>query len=673
MDQEEKLEVTPEAEAKEESFDLESIIAEFREEPAVPAEEPAPELPEEEPAAEEPLPEEPANPLVQETVRVDLSQLPKQEEPEPAPQEPEQPSAPVQDSPTEQWEPEYEQALGDFSHAPIPYHPQSRLKELKKKLVAGPEHRYYKLMEIGTGKLQAAIFIAIVIMLLCAGSTVLYHFGLVQPDRIKLMIFGQILAMFLSALVGSHQLVEGLADLFRGRFSLNTLLIFSFLLCTADGVICLQDLRVPCCASFTLQVVLSLFDTLHTRRVEIGQMDILRKATNLTAVRPVSEMLDGKKVLLRDEGEVEDFMDVYARRSVPEKIRSWYAVFALLAAIGVGVTAYMLHGVAAGLQVAAVTLLAAMPASFFICLSRPADILQRKLYKLNTVICGWKGTAAVKGEHIFPVEHSDLFPAGAVKMNGVKFFGSREPDEVVAYGAALILSDKNGLAPLFDQVLQSRNCLHLSAQNLEFYEGGITGEVRGESVMVGSLSFLEDMGVEIPEGMRVSQAVCVAVDGVLSGLFAISYEKTRIASGGLHALCYYRKIKPLIYDGDFLLTGDFLKARFGIKPKRIRFADHPLRTELSELTPNREVPAAVLSTQPELISLAYGISGAKALRTASFLGLAVHMAGGLIGIGIMLTLTLLGATDLLTPLNVVLYQLVWSLPGILLTEWTRLL
>ena len=660
MDHEE-LEVTGTTENKEDNFDLESIIAEFG---SSPSEEP--EISEEPAVQAEPEEKEVSDPLSQETIRIDASQIPKQED-APA-EEPE-----IQDSPTKQWEPEYEQVMGEFSHNPIPFHPQNRLRELKKKLVAGPEHRYYRLMEIGTGKLQAAIFTAIVIMLLCAGSTVLYHFGLVQPERMKLMIFGQILAMFLSALVGSHQLVDGLADLFRGRFSLNTLLIFSFLLCTADGVMCLQELRVPCCASFTLQVVLSLFDTMHTRRVEMGQMDILRKATNLTAVRPAAETLDGKNVLLRDEGEVEDFMDIYNQRSVPEKIRSWYAVGALLATIGVGVTAYMLHGIPTALQVAAVTLLAAIPASFFVCLSRPADILQKRFYKLGTVICGWKGTTAVKGRHLFPVEHSDLFPAGTVKMNGVKFFGNREPDEVVAYGAALIFADKNGLAPLFDQVLESRNCLHLSAQNLEFYDGGVTGEVRGEQVMVGSLSFLQEMGVEIPEGMRVSQAVCIAVDGVLSGLFAITYERSRIAQNGLHALCYYRNIRPVISDGDFILTAEFLKAKFSIKPKRFTFADKDLRTALAELKPNREVPAAIISTQSDLVCLAYGVSGAKALRTASFLGLAVHIAGGILGIAIMLTLTLLGEIDLLTPLNVVLYQLVWSLPGILLTEWTRLL
>ena len=714
----EDLQFTPNSEESEE-FDLESIIAEFRDQPeesaieaeqvpaevihpaeaspveavqeptpltdAEPAEEPETEFKEEidEDPVEEPE-DESFDTQMESTIRMDLSaHLPTSEyhgadpivEDEEAPEETAAEPSEAAEPFSEQWEPEYEQPMGDYvPPQPIQFHPQSRLKDLKKKLVSGPEHRYYKLTETGTGKLQALIFISAIIALLGIGATALYHFGLVQPDRLKLMIFGQLLAMLISALLGSHQLIEGLADLIRGRFSLKTLLIFSFVLCCADGVMCLiEATRVPCCAAFCLQVVLSLFDTLHQRRTEISQMDILRKATNLTAVRPAGELLDGKRVFLRDEGEVEDFMNHYKTRSVPEKIRSWYAIGALAAAVIVGIVAIVLHGVAAGLQVAAVTLLAAVPASFFICLSRPADILQRRFHKLGTLLCGWKGTDTAKGECIFPVNHTDLFPVGAAKMNGVKFFGNRDPDEIVAYGTALILASDNGLAPLFEQVLESRNCHHLSAQNLEFFEGGITGEVRGEPVIVGSLSFLRDMGIEIPEGMRVSQAVCVAVDGALSGLFAISYDKTRTAANGLHALCYYRQVNPMVADGDFLLTPDFICSKFGVKSHRILRASTEQRRTLSQLRPNREVPAAVLSTQQTMASLAYGISGARALRSASMLGLIVHMAGGIIGIAIMLTLVIIGATDLLTPLNVILYQLVWSIPGILLTEWTRLI
>ena len=657
-------------------FDLESIIREFRDAPEEPAAAPD-EVPEEVPV------EQPA--VTQDTIRLDTVKLTasaysgaapveEDEEETPATQEEAPKENPDAEPFSEQWEPEYEQPMGEYvPPQPIQFHPQSRLKELKKKLVAGPERIYYKLSEIGTGKLQVALFISIIVTLLCVGSTVLYHFNMVQPDRMKLMIFGQLLSMFLCALLGCYQLIDGLGDLFRGRFSLNTLLIFSFILCCADGFICLQDLRVPCCASFTLQTVLSLFDALHRRRTELSQMDILRKATDLTAVRPAEELLDGKKVLLRDEGQVEDFMDHYLTRSVPEKIRSWYAIGALLASLGVGVAGYFLYGLSTALQIAAVTILAAVPASFFVCFSRPADILQKRFHKLGTVICGWQGSGIATGELVFPLTHQDLFPTGSIKMNGVKFFGTRDPDEIVAYGTALILADTNGLAPLFEQVLESRNCHHLTAQNLTFYDGGICGEVRGEPVMVGSLHFLKEMGVEIPEGLKVSQAVCVAVDGVLSGLFAISYEKTRSAASGLQSLCYYRQVKPVVSDGDFLLNPNFIHNKFGIKANRIQFADTQLRQALQELKPGENSPAAVITTQQNMTSLAHGITGARALRSASMLGLAVHMAGGIIGIGIMLTLTLIGATHLLTPLNVILYQLVWSIPGILMTEWTRLI
>lgn len=37
----------------------------------------------------------------------------------------------------------------------------------------------------------------------------------------------------------------------------------------------------------------------------------------------------------------------------------------------------------------------------------------------------------------------------------------------------------------------------------------------------------------------------------------------------------------------------------------------------------------------------------------------------------MLALGYLGSTELLTPTNVLLYQLIWMIPGFLVTEWTR--
>jgi hypothetical protein len=231
-----------------------------------------------------------------------------------------------------------------------------------------------------------------------------------------------------------------------------------------------------------------------------------------------------------------------------------------------------------------------------------------------------------------------------------------------------------GLSALFEQVLDNHNGRHYDAYNLTHFEnGGVQAVVEGETVLLGSATFLKEQGIEIPENARLSFAVYMAIDGELSGLFAISYDRSRATMAGLGTLCSYRQLKPILADGDFLVSPGFLRAKFGINPNRITVANGELRDLLSVMEPDEEAPVTVLSTKNSFASLSYGLTGARALHSASFLGLIVNMAGGIIGIGIMLTLTILGATALLTPLNVILYQLIWSVPGFLLTEWTRLL
>ena len=647
-------------------LDLEDIIREFKDYPE--------EEPEEQPAEE-------ATPVTDDTVRVDLSKLPKGAykgaEPVKEEEEPVQEYAPPPKKKAEpftgQWEAKLEQPDSFIPATPIPFRPNNRLRELKRKLVNGPERRYYELTEKGTGRLHALIFIAFLVCLLCIGTTVVYEMGLVPEARRKLMVFGQLFAMLISALLGSYQLIDGLTGIFRAKFSLNTMLVFSFILCCVDGVACLQQQRVPCCGAFSLMVLMTLWDTSLRRKTEMRQMDTMRRATTLNTLRPATEKLDGRQVLIRHDGQVEDFMDSYDQPTAPEKVLKWYSLAAILASIGVGVTGYFLLGLWRGIQIAAVTLLVCAPASMFLCLSRPKALLQKRLSKLGAVICGWPGIRRFAKPLYVVVEHSDLFPSGNIKMNGVKFFGSRMPDEVIAYSAALIAADENGLYPLFEQLLESRNCHSLRAEELQYYPGGMGGLVRGEAVLVGTLSFLKEMGVAIPEGLRVSQALCVAIDGNLSGLFAISYERSRSIAAGFSTLCSYRRLTPLVTGGDLLMSNHFLRSRFGVKPKKLVLANRELRQALAELEPEEDAPVAVLSTRQDLTSLAFGVTGARALHTASYLGLVIHMVGGIVGIGIMLTLTLLGAVNLLTPLNVLLYQLVWSIPGLLITEWTRLL
>lgn len=573
----------------------------------------------------------------------------------------------------ENWEPEYEQPMGEYvPPRPIVFPTRAESREMKRKLVVGPEKKYYELTEKGLGGIQIAMLVTLVIVLLSAASTIAYARGMVGENRLRLMIFGQFMAVLVSALLGSFQLIQGVSDLFKGRFTLNTLLVVTFLACCADGVFCLLQERIPCCAAFSLEVLMSLWSDYNRRHTELGQMDVLRKASRLHGVCAKENAYEDKKVLLRIPGRVEHFMDNYDQIGTPEKRQNIYSLIALAVSVGIGVLAFFMADLYTAIQVTAVCLLAAVPATTFIAATRPIAILQRRLHRLGAVLCGWQGINQLSGKVVFPLDGDDIFPLGTTRMNGVKFFGSRPTEEILSYATAVVQADGSGLAPLFRQVLDSRNGRSYDAENLRRYEnGGIGGTVLDESVLVGTLEFLKDMGVEVPSGVQVNQAVCVAIDGELCGVFAISYEKTRSATAGLSTLSSYRGLHPVMISGDFMLSERFIRSKFAIKSKRLLFPAEETRNLLQAIQPEEEAQAALLATVEGLAPMAYCVTGARSARAASNLGVTLHMVGGILGMLVVLTLVILGAMHLLTPANMFLYQLVWMIPGFLVTEWTR--
>lgn len=557
--------------------------------------------------------------------------------------------------------------------APIPFStPHSRLRELKKKLVNGPEKRYYQLSESGIGKLQAAILVNVLVVLLCAGVTTMFVLGIVPENRLRLVVFSQVLAMLISALMGCQLMLDAFLALFRGKFTVNTLLTVSFFVCLADSYFCLQEVRVPCCAAFCLAMTTALWARFERHTTEMNQMDTMRKAVRLHGIVRVDNYYNGKAGLLRTEAEVEDFMDNYQKVSGPEKLQNIYALLSLLICLGIAVLAGMQNGVSMAVQILSTSLLVAVPATFFLSITRPAAILEQRLHMVGTVLCSWKGVKALSGKAIFPLGDTDLFPQGCTKLNGVKFYGKRNPDEVVSYTTSLICQAGGGLVPVFQQLLTSRDGSMQTVEEFRNYGGGgIGGVVCGEPVLMGDMAFLQDMGVEIPEGTMVNQAVYAAIDGELCAVFAISYAKMRSSAAGLVTLSSYRRLSPVMVGSDFMLTEEFLQAKFGIKSSRIAFPEPDVRRTLSRIQPDPDAAVLAIATREDLLSTAYAVTGSRTLATATRLGVAIHLIGGILGMLIMLVLAILGNTELLTPTNVLLYQLIWAVPGLLVTEWAR--
>ncbi len=573
---------------------------------------------------------------------------------------------------SENWEPEYDAPMGDYTPptAPIVFKPKSRLQQLRAKLVAGPERKYYELSEQGFGKLQSGIFLSLVIFAAALCTTVLYALGMVSPDRVKLLAYVQILCMLLSGLVGCYRMLEGLGDILKLRFTLNTWLALSFLVCCVDGVLCLQQQRISCCAVFCLEIIMAQLATYHKRATLLEQMDALRKAADLDALVGVADYMDGKPGFATQPGEPEAFMENYEEAALPEKILNWYGLASFLICGMFGLFGVLRDGLATGMQIMAGAMLLSMPATVFISMTRPEKLLSHRLHKLGAVLCGWKGIQAIPRKLIFPLHQADLLPADAIKPNGMKFLGQRNPDTVVCYAASLVCAEGGSLAPMFQQLLSARNGRPLPVEALQSLEGGISGTVDGLSILVGTMEFMTHKGIEIPTGTKVSQAVCISIQGELAGMFAMRYSRSRSAMAGLRSLCGYRSIQPVLAENDFLFTGSFLARHMKANPKRLTRPDAQVRTALAEKKPAEDAVPVALLTKPGLAPRAFALTGGKMLRTTWYLGMVIHLLGGILGLVAAAMLTMAGAQHLLTPGNLLLYSLIWMIPGFLVTQWT---
>lgn len=609
--------------------------------------------------------------VTSQTQRFNPLDTPPDPEPEPEPVAP--PKEPQVEPFSESWEPEYEEPMGNYPiREPIRFESRDKLRLLREKLVQGPEKRYYELAQTGTATVRLSAFILFMLFLVSAGVSLAFDWGYIGTHRIKMVVFCQLLAVLVAALLSHGRLLEGLASLFlRGRFTLHTLLAFTCLVCCIDALACLGQERISCCSIFCLQTAMAQWAACHARRTEMNRMDTLRKASQLTALVKIDDYYQNLPGYVTSEGQLEDFWDHYRAPSGPEKALSLFGAIGAGLSLLLSIVMGLRDGFFAGVQVLTAALLVVMPATALISMRRPETILEKRLHALGTVLCGWQGVKAVEKQVVFPVTHEDLFPGESIDLNGMKFYGNIDPDMVLCYAGSLISHEGGSLTAIFDPLMASRYIRHAAVEEFGSYPGGLSALVDGEPVAVGTLEFMGQMEISIPKEAQIAGAVYAAVDGSLCGVFAIRYARSKAASGGLRNLCGNGHVSPVFVSGDFLLTGRFLREKLKVNARRLVYPDAQTRLELAAQAPDEEPEVVALTVRKGLAQRSFAITGALALRSAQKGGAWIHIIGGSLGLAAVAVLALIGATELLTPGNLLLYGLVWMLPGWLITEWTR--
>ncbi len=338
-------------------------------------------------------------------------------------------------------------------------------------------------------------------------------------------------------------------------------------------------------------------------------------------------------------------------------------VLSLLSSVGCGQPQRLLWALSATFSAA--TSLAA-PLIF----ARPFHKLERKLSPLGAALAGWPGAAGSRrGSRILLTDY-DLFPPGSVTPSGVKVFGDHRPDRVVSYVATLIHAAGGGLDKPFRDLLRSEGGVYRTIERFGFHEsGGLSATIRGQEVLVGSNRFMGMSDIELPPGLNHSLTVFCAIDGELAGLIPLHYAVNENLFPALDDLLY-EKITPVLATRDFNLIPHTLEHRFNIASYRMDFPQITRRWELSDPDqPHEQTLTGVLRLEG-IQSLSATVVGARRLRTCVRLNTLLSCVSGVLGALLAGYLTAAGAFVSISPLNLLVYLLLWLLPFWLISGWT---
>ena len=521
--------------------------------------------------------------------------------------------------------------------------------------------------------IRLRLFLSVLLLLASAAMLVLASVRVGAIDltgHARAFSAGMLAAMLLGACLCADVLITGARQWAGLRVQSEGLLLLAVLVTAADACFAIAGGRVPFCTAVALELAVALWGRLLLMNAKRKTMKAVCSMPSAVAAVREEKAWHGRDCIFRAPGERDEFAQ---KLEIPDATRRVMRVYAPVL-IGLTLAASVLTTFQSGqtfLWAWSAMLLSGFPTGVLIAYARPFAAQARRLIRSGCALAGWYGARTMSGECGVAVEDTDLFPTQNVTLNGMKIYSDRSASQIIGYGAAVVASAGSGLAPLFEEMMQSQNGRHYGVDTFRRYEGGGLGaEIRGDVILMGSIAFMKLMKVRMPEGARLKQAVYLSINGELAAVFALTYAPNAAARNSLLAATRAKGLLPILATRDFMITPQFIKHRYKISPDRIEFPTVEERARLSSPEAVKDGKQGALMVRGGFSGFISVVVGARSLHAATAGSLVISLAGGAFGALMLFFLTFIGSVQAVSALNVFLLVVLWLLPNLLVTSLT---
>lgn len=501
--------------------------------------------------------------------------------------------------------------------------------------------------------------------------------GWYMPDIIAYInnpfrfLFLTVMLQCLVMLTSLDIIAGGFARLFKLKPNLDTTLAFSNLVTLTHTVMIMLKPQwggwLPYSSITSFALALSLYGGYLRENARLRSCRAALAVKNPSCV-VINESESGTFVHKVDDADIKAFLRHLYDTDASESFWSYLSPITIVATLVFAAAASFGNGDAHNFFWAAAAICSVtVPFSAALAYTLPYAKIAKHLSGIGAVISGWYSASMFRKGQSVTLRDGDLFPKGTIILHGMKMLGNYPLEKILTYAASMINESKSGLKSVFNDLLSSQFGRTVKVERLKYHEaGGMEAEINGDTVLMGTAGFMFRMGIRVHENVNVKNAVFIAVNMELAGVFNVNYKINHEIRRSLISLIR-KKVTPVLAAIDFNLTPVMLESEFKLPVGSLEYPEVEDRIYLANVYMRSELDPAALVTRSGLPPYTGGILSAMRLKKVTIRNIVLTALCAGLGMTLMFYLAFTKSMESAAPNNVFLYLLLWYVPMYLLS------
>ncbi len=468
-------------------------------------------------------------------------------------------------------------------------------------------------------------------------------------------------------LIGLDIITNGLVSLFSKKPGAETLIAVSCLVSCIDALVIAltgnSAVGLPFSAVSSLSVCFSLWGSYLTCASFSVNMAVAGSSKSPSVVLSQSGADQDGCVLAKSRRPVTGFVRQAEKADVFESAYRLFTPILLSASLILSLLCFVVgKGCDNFLHTLSACTAACASFSAVFGFAFPFSVLTKRLSRSGAALAGYSGAAELGRIRRVMITDTDVFPVRTIAIADIAISDGASPDRVISYTGSMIAAAAMGLSPVFTELMRKNGCSLQTVEDFACHEGGgVLARINGESVYVGSSSFMRLMGVRLPKNASSKTAVFTAINDILCGVFIINYTPVSSVQRALVALLRGRN-EPLFAVRDFSITPLLIKQKFRLPSGSYDFPSFSDRYRISSPEAEEQGTVCAMFSRGGLNAVAGLVTRSRKLYNGLRISAVLSVLGSLVGLVLMLSLLWSGSYDSAGVSNLMTFMLLWLAP-----------